>query len=202
VTYDEGGGFWDHAAPSYASGYGTRTPMIIISPYAKKGVFHQQTTNVSILSFMQKLWGMAPLTSLNARQNDLMSAFDFRQAPLAAPTLPVAPTDTIGFHGTGGILTDIGTPSANSSLTINLEAETGGLSLDSTVNGAVQLTLTPPSGVSVPSTFPASATLVNGQANITVKFPTAGYYRIRASGPNESAGWVTVDVGVTPNTAP
>jgi phospholipase C len=145
---------------------------------------------------------MAPLTSLNARQNDLMSAFDFRQAPLAAPTPPVAPTDTIGFHGTGGILTDIGTPSANSSLTINLETETGGLSLDSTVNGAVQLTLTPPSGVSVPSTFPASATLVNGRANITVKFPTAGYYRIKASGPNGSAGWVTVDVGVTPNTAP
>jgi phospholipase C len=25
VTYDEGGGFWDHVAPSYASGYGTRT---------------------------------------------------------------------------------------------------------------------------------------------------------------------------------
>jgi hypothetical protein len=29
-----------------------------------------------------------------------MSAFDFRQPPLAAAALPVAPTDTIGFHGT------------------------------------------------------------------------------------------------------
>ena len=83
VTYDEGGGFWDHVAPSYASGYGTRTPMIIISPYARKGVFHEQTTNVSILSFMQQLWGLPPLTALNARQNDLMSAFNFGQAPLA-----------------------------------------------------------------------------------------------------------------------
>ena len=55
VTYDEGGGFWDHVAPPYASGYGTRTPMIIISPYARKGVYHQQTTNVSILKFMQTL---------------------------------------------------------------------------------------------------------------------------------------------------
>jgi phospholipase C len=202
VTYDEGGGFWDHVAPSYASGYGTRTPMIIISPYARQGVFHQQTTNVSILSFMQRLWGLSSLTRLNARQNDLMSAFDFRQQPLAVPSPPVAPTDTIGFHGTGGILTDIGTPSVNSSLTINLEAETGGLSLDSSVNGPVQLTLTPPPGVSVPSSFPASATLAGGQANITVKFATAGYYRIEASGPNGSAGWVTADVGVTPNTAP
>jgi phospholipase C len=202
VTYDEGGGFWDHVAPSYASGYGTRTPMIIISPYARKQVFHQQTTNVSILSFMQSLWGLPPLTSLNARQDNLMSAFDFRQPPLAAPTLPVAPTDTIGFHGTGGILTDISTPSVNSSLTINLEAETGGLSLDSTVNGPVQLTLTPPPGVAKPSSFPASATLVNGQVNVTAKFSTAGYYRIEAQGPNGSVGWVTVDVGVNPNTAP
>jgi phospholipase C len=176
--------------------------MIIISPYARPGVFHQQTTNVSILSFMQRLWGLASLTPLNARQNDLMSAFDFQQHPLAAPSPPVAPADTIGFHGTGGILTDIRTPSVNGSLTINLETETGGLSLDSSANGPVQLTLTPPPGVSVPSSFPASATLVNGQANITVKFATAGYYRIKASGPKGSTGWVTADVGVTPNTAP
>jgi hypothetical protein len=98
--------------------------------------------------------------------------------------------------------TCIGTPSVNSSLAINLEAETGGLSLDSSVNGAVKLTVTPPSGVSVPSSFPTSATLVNGQANISVKFSTAGYYRIEAQGPNGSVGYVTVDVGVTPNTAP
>jgi phospholipase C len=202
VSYDEGGGFWDHVAPSYAGGYGTRTPMIIISPYARKGVFHQQTTNVSILSFMQKLWRLPPLTTLNGRQNDLMSAFDFRQAPQPAASVPVAPADTIGFHGPGGILTDIGTPSPGSSLTINLEAETGGLSLDSTVSGPVRLTATPPSGVSVPSSFPTSATLVNGQASITVRFSTAGYYRIEAQGPNGSVGWVTVDVGVTPNTAP
>jgi len=202
VTYDEGGGFWDHVAPSYASGYGTRTPTIIISPYARRGVFHQQITNVSILSFMQALWGLPPLTMLNARQHNLLAAFDFRQAPLPSPTLPVAPADTIGFHGTGGILTDLGATRPNRSLTINLEAETGGLSLDTAVIAPVQLTLTPPPGESVPSSFPASATLVNGQANITVKFAGDGYYRIRASGPDGSVGWVTVDVGVNPDTAP
>ncbi|HTU72619.1 MAG TPA: alkaline phosphatase family protein, partial [Trebonia sp.] len=202
VTYDESGGFWDHQAPSYASGYGARTPMIIISPYARQGVFHQQTTNVSILKFMQTLWGLPPLTSLNARQNPLLSAFDFTQAPLAPPTLPDAPADTIGFHGSGGILTDISTPSVNGSLTINLEAETGGLSLDSTVNGPVTLTLTPPPGVAVPASFPATETLASGQATFSVKFPSSGYWRIEAQGPNGSVGWVTVDVGVNPNTAP
>lgn len=202
ITYDESGGFWDHVAPAASTGYGTRTPTIIVSPYARQGVYHQQTTNVSILSFMQHLWGLSPLTALNARQNDLMSAFNFGQKPLPAPAPPVAPADTIAFHGPGGILTDIANPSVGSSLTVNLEAETGGLSLDPSVNGPVNLTLTPPSGVAAPAGFPSSVSLTNGQANFTVKFTKAGYYRIAAAGPNGTQGWVTVDVGVTPNTAP
>jgi phospholipase C len=201
VTYDEGGGFWDHVAPP-ANGYGTRTPMTIISPYAKPGVYHQQTTNVSILSFMQKLWGLAPLTPLNARQNDLMSAFNFQQAPRPAPAPPVAPQDTLGFHAPGGILTNIAEPGVNKSVSINLEAETPGLSLDSSVNGTVQLSYTPPPGVALPGGNPASVSLSGGQANFTLKFPTAGYYRVAASGPDGSLGWVTVDVGTTPATAP
>jgi phospholipase C len=176
--------------------------MIIVSPYARHGVYHQQSTNVSILSFMQKLWGLPALTPLNARQNNLFSAFNFSQAPLAPPAVPVAPADTIGFHGSGGILTDVGVTSPGRSVTINLEAETGGLVLDATVNGSVALTLTPPPGVTAPSSFPASAGLSGGQASITVSFPSAGYWRIGASGPGGSKGWVTVDVGVTPDTAP
>lgn len=95
---------------------------VLTAASSRPSVFHQQTTNVSILSFMQRLWGLAPLTPLNARQNDLMSAFDFQQHPLAAPSPPVAPADTIGFHGNGGILTDIRTPSVNSSLTMGASA--------------------------------------------------------------------------------
>jgi phospholipase C len=202
VTYDESGGFWDHVAPSFASGYGARTPLIIISPYARRGVYHQVSTNVSILSFMQKLWGMPALTALNAAQNNLFSAFNFSQAPLAAPVVPLAPADTIGFHGAGGIVTDVGVTSPGRSVAINLEAETGGLVLDSGVNGPVTLSLTPPPGVAVPSSFPASASLSGGQANISVSFPAAGYWRIAAHGPGGAAGWLTVDVGVTPDTAP
>jgi phospholipase C len=202
VTYDESGGFWDHVAPSYQSGYGARTPMMIISPYARRGVYHQQTTNVSILSFMQRLWGLPPLTPLNARQNDLMSAFNFSQTPLPAPTLPVAPTDTIAFHGTGGILTDISNPGPGGTLSVDLMAEDGGLSQDTTVNGPVSLTVTPPPGVSAPPGFPGSVTMAGGLATFSVKFPDAGYYRLAASGPGGSVGWVTVDVGVTPDTAP
>jgi phospholipase C len=201
VTYDESGGFWDHVAPPVSTGYGARTPMIIVSPWARTGVFHAQTTNVGILSLMQSMWHLPPLTKLNARQNNLLGAFSFGHAALPPPTLPVAPTDTIAFHG-ATILNDIGSPSPGSPLTVNVMAETGGLTQDSSVNGTVNLTLTPPPGVSPPSGFPSSVTLTGGEGSFTATFPQAGYYRIAASGPNGSVGWVTVDVGVGPNTAP
>jgi phospholipase C len=202
ITYDESGGFWDHVAPAASTGYGARTPMIIVSPYVRHGVYHHQTTNVSVLSFLQALWNMPPLTALNAKQDNLMAAFDFGQAPGHAPAVPVAPQDTIAFHGTGGILTDISTTSPGRSLTITLMAETGGLTEDTAMNGQVALAVTPPPGVPGQVNVPPGATLAGGTATITVSFPSAGYYRITATGPGGSTGWVTVDVGVTPDTAP
>ena len=74
--------------------------------------------------------------------------------------------------------------------------------LDPALGGSVNLTLTPPAGVSVPSSFPKTVTLTGGLATLTASFPSAGYYRISASGPSGSEGWVTVDVGVTPDTLP
>jgi phospholipase C len=114
----------------------------------------------------------------------------------------VAPADTIGFHAAGGILTDLGPASPGQTVTIYLEAETGGLVLDPALGGTVDLTLTPPPGVAVPSAFPKTVTMTGGLATLSVSFPSAGYYRIMASGPSGSKGWVTVDVGVTPDTAP
>ena len=204
VTYDEGGGFWDHVPPPTVTpyGYGSRTPTVIISPYARKGVFGQQSTNISILSFMQHLWHLPPLNALNATQNDLSSAFDFHQTPLPAPTVPVAPADTIAFHGNGGDLTDLSAPGPGQSLTVHLEASGGGLNLDPAVSGPVTLTITPPAGVAVPAGFPTTVTLTGGRGSFTTKFSTAGYYRVMAAGPGGSVGWTTIDVGVNPNTVP
>ena len=56
LTYDEGGGFWDPVPPPVTTGYGTRTPMVIVSPWARRGAYTRRTTNISILSFMQHLW--------------------------------------------------------------------------------------------------------------------------------------------------
>jgi phospholipase C len=198
ITYDEGGGFWDHVAPPVktAYGYGTRTPMVIVSPYARTGIFSEQTTNMSILSFVQHLWGLAPLTALNAGQNDLMAAFNFHQAPLAPPRVPQAPTDTIAFYDSTYA------PATGSTLTVNLRANTDALLKDPDAAGTVSLTVIPPSGGSVPSGFPSTVTMTDGKVSFKTSFKAAGYYRIEATGPHDGEGWTTVDVGVNPNTLP
>jgi len=80
VTYDENGGFWDHVAPPTIDkwGPGSRVPTIIISPFAKRG-FVDKTSyeTVSILSFIEKRWGLAPLNDRDRNASPLLNAFDF-----------------------------------------------------------------------------------------------------------------------------
>jgi len=81
LTYDENGGFWDHVAPPQIDkkwGPGTRIPAIVISPFAKKGqVDHTQYETVSILSFIEKRWGLQPLNDRDKNAQPLQNAFDF-----------------------------------------------------------------------------------------------------------------------------
>ena len=86
ITYDENGGRWDHVAPPKIDqwGPGTRVPAVIVSPYAKAGfVDHTQYETVSILSLIEKRFGLSPLSTRDAKANPLLNAFDFNQAPLA-----------------------------------------------------------------------------------------------------------------------
>ncbi|MBS1687553.1 MAG: acid phosphatase [Bacteroidetes bacterium] len=80
VTYDENGGFWDHVTPPTIDkwGPGTRVPAIIISPFAKQGyIDHTQYETLSILSFIEKRWGLQPLTDRDKNANPLQNAFNF-----------------------------------------------------------------------------------------------------------------------------
>jgi acid phosphatase len=66
VTFDEGGGYYDsgYIQPVSFFGDGPRVPMIVVSPYAKRGfVDHTYTDHVSILKFIEANWGLSPLTS-------------------------------------------------------------------------------------------------------------------------------------------
>ena len=84
VTYDEGGGRWDHVPPPPGDrwGPGVRIPAIIISPYAKRGfVDHTTYETVSILKLIETRWNVASLGSRDAAANNLLNAFDFSQIP-------------------------------------------------------------------------------------------------------------------------
>jgi acid phosphatase len=80
ITYDEFGGRYDHVPPPVIDkfGPGNRVPLLIISPYAKRGVVnHDQAETVSLLAFIEKRFGLQPLTDRDAKANPLLSAFNF-----------------------------------------------------------------------------------------------------------------------------
>ncbi len=65
VAFDEGGGYWDsgYYQPLDFFGDGPRIPFLVVSPYAKHGqVVHTYYDHVSILKFIERNWGLAPLT--------------------------------------------------------------------------------------------------------------------------------------------
>ena len=70
VTYDENGGFWDHAAPPKGDrwGPGSRIPALIVSPFAKKGfVDHTLYDTTSILSLITRRFALSMLPGLQRR---------------------------------------------------------------------------------------------------------------------------------------
>jgi phospholipase C len=66
VAFDESGGYWDsgYMQPLDFFGDGPRIPFIVISHYSRGGqVVHTYYDHVSILKFIERNWGISPLTS-------------------------------------------------------------------------------------------------------------------------------------------
>lgn len=66
ITTDEGGGYYDsgYVQPIDFFGDGTRIPLIIVSPLAKKGhVDHVYNDHASILKFIEMNWRLNPLSN-------------------------------------------------------------------------------------------------------------------------------------------
>ncbi len=91
LLWDDHGGFYDHLAPPKkdAWGFGVRVPLIIISPFAKKGYISKQEYEFSsLLAFVEKRYNLPFLTARDAAANDMEDAFDFTQTPrLPTPLL-------------------------------------------------------------------------------------------------------------------
>jgi phospholipase C len=65
ITFDEGGGYYDsgYVQPLDFFGDGTRIPLLVVSPYTKAGhISHDYSDHVSILKFIERNWGLAPVT--------------------------------------------------------------------------------------------------------------------------------------------
>src|SRR3984893_17882451 len=92
LTWDDFGGFYDHVPPPSVDqfGLGPRVPLLIISPYARKGkVIHTQYEFSSFATLVEKRFSLAPLTERDQKANDMLDSFDFAQQPL--PSLILHP---------------------------------------------------------------------------------------------------------------
>jgi phospholipase C len=69
---------------------GFRVPLIIVSPFAKKGyVSHTPMDYTAVLKFVEKRFNLPNLTQRDLVQADMSEFFDFAGAPNATPPTPV-----------------------------------------------------------------------------------------------------------------
>ena len=87
LMWDDWGGWFDPVQPPFEDydGLGFRVPMIVISPYAKRGyVTHEQYETASVLRFMEDTFGLGTLAAADARAADPAGdALDYGQKPRA-----------------------------------------------------------------------------------------------------------------------
>ena len=121
LTYDEGGGFYDHVPPVATVSpdgippllgpndtctatfgptcdfvyTGFRLPNIVVSPFSKPGyVDHTNMDTTAILRFIESRFQVPTLTKRDAAQPDISYFFDFAGAPnLTPPSPPSQPTN-------------------------------------------------------------------------------------------------------------
>jgi phospholipase C len=103
LTYDEHGGYFDHVPPPRYDAYGAgiRVPAWVISPFARKG--HVEMTayeHTSTLKFLQAVFGLPTLASVNHRFDQSTPGGPNNEAAGGNPTGPPAPPrDGIGEIG-------------------------------------------------------------------------------------------------------
>lgn len=117
LTYDEGGGLYDHVppfqvpppddiAPILKSGdvkgkfnlSGFRVPLMVVSPWVKPHfVSHKPRELTSILKLIESTFDVPPLTKRDASADDMSEFFDFTQPPVwtKPPSLPTQPTNGV-----------------------------------------------------------------------------------------------------------
>ncbi len=106
ITYDEGGGFYDHLPPGRTvppgdsvtdenndhhnfdfSQLGVRVPAIVCSPWIPRNVIdHRQYEHATVPATIERLWGLPNLTDRDAHARDLVSLLSLDAPRGDAPT--------------------------------------------------------------------------------------------------------------------
>ena len=92
VTWDESGGFYDSGfiQPVDFFGDGPRVPLLVISPFSRGGnVVHTYYDHVSITKFIERNWGLKPLSarSRDNLPNPIADEDDNRYVPRNMPAI-------------------------------------------------------------------------------------------------------------------
>jgi phospholipase C len=92
IMWADWGGWFDPVPPVYEDydGLGFRVPLLIVSPYAKRGyVTHAQYETASVLRFIEDNFGLGQLAASDARATDPSAdAFDYHQRARAFTKIP------------------------------------------------------------------------------------------------------------------
>ncbi len=92
IMWDDWGGWFDPVKPVYEDydGLGFRVPLLMVSPYAKRGyVTHVQYETSSVLRFIEDNFDLPQMAASDARARDpATDAFDFKQKPRAFERIP------------------------------------------------------------------------------------------------------------------
>ncbi|MGA8534712.1 MAG: alkaline phosphatase family protein, partial [Candidatus Tumulicola sp.] len=101
VVWDDWGGLYDHVAPQQIDyqGLGFRVPMLIVSPYAKKGyVSHTQYEFGSLVKFIEQTWMLGSLGTTDVRANSIDDSFNFQQRARRFSPIPAKYSRAFFLH--------------------------------------------------------------------------------------------------------
>jgi phospholipase C len=93
IVWDDWGGFYDNVPPPFrdkTGGLGFRVPMLVVSPYARKGyIAHREYEFGSILKFIEDNWQLGRIGTSDVRAASIAGCLDFRQHPRKFIPIPV-----------------------------------------------------------------------------------------------------------------
>ena len=98
ITWDDWGGWYDHVPPPQIDimGLGFRVPVIVVSPYAKRGyVSHVTHESSGFLRYTEKVFSLPLLDTRDSVADDFSDCFDYTQTP--TPYIHVQANHTPAF---------------------------------------------------------------------------------------------------------